>query len=61
MIYYPKPLHFYKPFRNYVKKSDTFSNSIRLSKEILSLPFSPYITKKEQDKVINSIRMFYKN
>lgn len=60
MIYYPKPLNKYEPFKKFVKKKDDFKNSSKLSKEILSLPFSPYITKKEQDKVINSIRMFYK-
>lgn len=59
MIYYPKPLNLYKPFEKFAKKNESFQNAIKISKSILSLPFSPYITKIEQNKVINAIKLFY--
>ncbi len=60
MVYYPKPLNFYKPFKKYSKNSNNLINSSRICKEILSLPFSPYITRREQDKVIECIKLFFK-
>tara|TARA_A100001011_G_scaffold244776_1_gene252797 strand:+ start:1215 stop:2321 length:1107 start_codon:yes stop_codon:yes gene_type:complete len=56
-IYYPKPLNKYK-FLNISSKIQ-FPNSNYLSKKILGLPFDPYITKKEQYKVVNVIEKFY--
>lgn len=59
MVYYPKPLNFYKPFKKYQKRSIKLKNSKKISREILSIPFSPYISKQEQDRVIKYIKLFY--
>ena len=50
-IYYPKTMDQQKLFglKNYNKNFI----SINSSKQIISIPFSPYISKKEQDKVLN--------
>lgn len=60
MIYYPKPLNFYGPFKKYKENFKNLKNSYKVCEEILSLPFSPYITRSEQDKVIKYIKLFYK-
>ena len=59
MIYYPKPLNFYKPFKKFIKKNIKLNNSKKVSREILSIPFSPYMLKQEQDNVIKHIKLFY--
>lgn len=57
-IYYPKTMDEQKIFR--LKNYKFNKNSISASNEIISLPFSPYITKKEQDSVIKIFKK-YKN
>ena len=52
-IYYPKILSEQKPYkqrnRNIISKT--------LSREVISLPFSPWIKSKDQEKVIKAINM----
>ena len=48
-----KPLHMFSAYKNY--KKINLKNSSQLFNEILSLPFFPDITKKQQDKVIKLI------
>jgi len=48
-----KPLHKFSPFKKI--KKDKLKNSEELYQEILSLPFYPNISIKEQDGVINNI------
>ena len=60
IVYYPKPLNLYKPFKKFNTSSNNLRNSYKVCREILSLPFSPYITKREQDKVIQYIKLFFK-
>ena len=50
-----KPLHKFTIFKNYAKKYGSLQNSSNAYEEILSLPFYPSITKKEQDIVIKNI------
>jgi UDP-2-acetamido-2-deoxy-ribo-hexuluronate aminotransferase len=55
MIYYKKPLHLQKTF---LRESDnylTYSNSENLSKRIFSLPFHPYLSENDLDKILNVI------
>ena len=59
MVYYPKPLSSYKPFKKFLKNDKQLKNAKKVSREILSIPFSPYISKQEQDKVIRCIKLFY--
>ena len=60
MVYYPKPLNLYRPFKKYNISPNKLKNSFKICRQILSLPFSPYITKREQDKVIQCIKLFFK-
>ena len=48
-----KPLHLFSAYKKY--KKTNLKNSNQLFNEILSLPFFPNITKKQQDKVIKLI------
>ncbi len=55
-IHYPIPLHLQEVMQNVgsYKKGD-FEISEMVCDEILSLPFSPFVTTKEQDQVIECI------
>lgn len=50
-----KPLHKFSAFRKFVSNSK-FTNSEKLYKEIISLPFYPNMPKKHQDYVIDCLR-----
>lgn len=59
-IHYPIPIHKQKAFLDTygkvkLKKTELFS------KQILSLPINNFITKKQQDYIIKSIKYFYKS
>jgi len=54
-VYYPKPLHLQTAFANMGYKTGAFPVSEDVSKRILSLPMHPYLTKKNQQKVINAL------
>ena len=43
-----------------IKSSKVKKVSNMISKKILSLPFGPYITKQEQDKVLNIFKRYQK-
>ncbi len=44
-IYYPIPLHFQKPYKNFPVSSDELKNTNFLSKCVISLPMHPYLKK----------------
>ena len=50
-----KPLHEFTAFKKF-KNDDDMENSKQLYKEIISLPFYPNMSKKQQDFVIDGIR-----
>ncbi len=54
-VYYPIPLHLQPVFRYLGYNKGSFPVSERVARRILSLPFHPYISKAEQDKVISVI------
>ncbi|MBI2029031.1 DegT/DnrJ/EryC1/StrS family aminotransferase [Candidatus Gottesmanbacteria bacterium] len=58
-IHYPIPVHLVPAFSYLGYKLGDFQNSEYLSKQIISLPFNPYITKKDLNYVIESIKSFY--
>ncbi len=60
-VYYPKPLHLHEHFRGMGYKEGDFPVSERMSKEVLSLPVNPFVTKKDVEKAIEKIREFRKN
>ena len=56
-IYYKKPFNELKIYENLTNIK--YDISKRVSKTILSLPMHPYLSKNDQDKIINHILNFY--
>ena len=54
-IYYKKPMHLEKVFKEYNFKKGDFPVSEKLSENILSIPIDPYLNKKELKKIIKII------
>jgi len=59
-LHYPLPLHQQKAYSDLGYRTGSFPVSEKLSKEILSLPMFPSLTEQQQEKVAQSIRLFYK-
>ena len=57
-IYYPKPLHLHPFFTKLGYKQGDFPVSEKLSKQVISLPVHPALTKDELDKIIKAIKEF---
>ena len=55
-IHYPIPLHLQPAFRYLGLKEGDFPISERVSKEILSLPMSPFLTHSQQDLVVHVLK-----
>ena len=55
-IYYPKPLDTFKIF-NKTKKITPIS--LEISKKILSLPMSAYLSKSKQEYIISKIKQYF--
>ena len=53
LLYYPNPLHSLKAFAPYPK--DNMMNTRHYSECNFGLPFSPYLTEKDQEKVIDTV------
>lgn len=53
LIYYPNPLHKLKVFSS--KNNESYPNAERYAECNLGLPFSPYLTDLEQEKVIEAV------
>ena len=58
-IHYPKPIHFQPAFKYLNYRRGDFPNTEKLSRQVLSLPLHPYISKQDQDKIIRVINKFY--
>ena len=59
-LHYPVPLHLQKSLAFLGYKKGDFPIVENATNEILSLPMFPELTKSNQDKIVNSIRKFYK-
>jgi len=57
-IYYPKPLHLHPHFRDSNYKKGDFPVAEKISKEVLSLPVHPLVSKKEIEFIIKTILEF---
>lgn len=57
-IYYPKPLHKQKAYKNFPKvlAEDPFSSA--LASSVLSLPIHPYLSDAQQLKIIEALNAF---
>ncbi|WP_455480439.1 DegT/DnrJ/EryC1/StrS family aminotransferase [Bartonella sp. B12(2025)] len=59
MIYYKTPLHQQPAYKHFPYVKDSLSISESLGDSVLSLPMHPYLTKTDQDMIIQRIRDFY--
>ena len=55
-VHYPIPLHLQEAFAYLGGKEGDFPVSERVSKGIMSLPMSPFLTKEQQDNVVKAIK-----
>lgn len=54
-IYYPLPLHQQEAFADLGHKAGDFPLSEKAASEIFSIPMHPYLSKEDQDKIIEAI------
>ena len=55
-VYYPKCLHEQPVFASLGYKWGDFPEAERASREVLSLPMSPFLTEADQDLVVNTLK-----
>ncbi|MDD4201269.1 MAG: DegT/DnrJ/EryC1/StrS family aminotransferase [Candidatus Pacebacteria bacterium] len=58
-VYYPLPLHLQPALKYLGYKKGDFPVAEEISKEVISLPVYPELSKKDQDSVIKEIKRFY--
>lgn len=58
MIYYPMPMHFQPAYSDYGRGPGSMPVSEALSGEVLSLPFHPYLTIAQIDRVVAAVAEF---
>lgn len=58
-IHYPQPIHLIPAFSYLNYKKGYFPRAEYLSEHILSLPFHPYLSQKEIEFIVKSIKDFY--
>ncbi len=54
-VHYPRPLHLQEAYSDLGLKKGDFPVSEAVSNEIVSIPMSPFLTKEDQDYVIENI------
>ena len=54
-VYYPSPLHRQPAFKNAFWGGKDMAVSDRLSEEVISLPIHPYLTGRDQDRIIEEV------
>lgn len=54
-VYYPKPLHLCEHFRKLGYKEGNFPVAEKLSRQVLSLPVHPNVSKEQLDMMINAV------
>ena len=59
-VYYPVPLHLQPCFSHLGYRPGRLPESERASREVLSLPVYPELTREQLDRVIGTIRGFYR-
>ncbi len=60
-IHYPVPLHLQPVYKNLGYKKGDFPETEQAAAEILSLPLYPELTHAQIDRVVETMRTFYKN
>jgi UDP-2-acetamido-2-deoxy-ribo-hexuluronate aminotransferase len=54
-VYYRKCLHEQAVFGDLTCAKKTFPNAMHASHDVISLPFNPYLTKADQDRIIETV------
>ncbi len=57
-IYYPKPLHEFPVFKDYIADGFSALVSEEVSREVLSLPVHPTISDEDIDRIIDAVKRF---
>lgn len=60
-LHYPTPIHLQKAYSSLGYKKGDFPVAEKLSKEVLSLPMYPELTRKEIEYICSLIRKFFEN
>lgn len=58
-VHYPVPLHRQEAFSGLGYGEDDFPVSSAVSREIISLPMSAFLSREDQDEVIRQVRRFF--
>lgn len=56
IIYYPNPMHKMKVFANCFTGGETFENTVDYADRTFSIPFSAYLTREDQERIIEILR-----
>ena len=54
-VYYPRPLHHQPAYRHHLLADGGAPVSERLAREVLSLPFHPYLDEGDQNRIIEAV------
>ncbi len=60
-IHYPIPLHLQPVYKNLGYRPGDFPQAERAAQEILSLPLYPELTHAQMERVVETLREFYRN
>ncbi len=60
-VHYPIPMHLQKASASYGYKLGDFPNAEAVCNSVISLPVHEFITREQQEHVVNKIRTFYSN
>ena len=55
-VYYPKPLHLCKHFKNIGYKEGDYPIAEKISRQVLSLPVHPHLTEEHLNTIINAFK-----
>jgi len=55
-VYYPKPLHLLGHFKKFGYKEGDFPVAEKASKEVISLPVHPHLTKEQLNQIIDAFK-----
>ncbi len=55
VVYYPKPLHLQTAFRPLGYREGAFPEAERASRQVLSLPFGPYMRPDQVERVVRAV------
>ncbi len=58
-IHYPVPLHCQEAFKGLGCTEGDFPVAEAVSREIISLPMSPFLSREDQDEIVRQVRRFF--